>query len=155
MNSFLNSSCFSVTYFVAFVQTQFNITIKTIRFDNGPEFILRTYYSTQGIHHQTSPAKWVSWKEASTPPLGARALLFQSNTPKIFRSYALSYIVHLINKRPKLLHYKCPDTFLYNDIHDYSNIKTFGCLVYACSHPFHKSKLDSMSRKCVYLGGIP
>lgn len=43
-----------IKYFVTFIQTQLNTTIKTIIFDNGPTFHLQTYYSSQGIHHQAS-----------------------------------------------------------------------------------------------------
>lgn len=37
-----------------FLFFQFNTTIKIIRSDNGPGFFLKDFYSTQGIHHQTS-----------------------------------------------------------------------------------------------------
>lgn len=40
--------------FIAYVKTQFNTCVKTLRSDNGPEFTLKTFYLTQGIIHQTS-----------------------------------------------------------------------------------------------------
>jgi hypothetical protein len=40
--------------FIKLVQTQFNVTIKTIRSDNGAEFSCPSFYETLGIIHQTS-----------------------------------------------------------------------------------------------------
>ena len=40
--------------FVAYVQTQFHMTVKAIRSDNGPEFHMPIFYRRKGILHQTS-----------------------------------------------------------------------------------------------------
>ncbi|XP_058777098.1 uncharacterized protein LOC131651452 [Vicia villosa] len=52
----------------------------------------------------------------------------------------------------KLLKYDCPYKLLYNVIPDYMHMKIFGSLVYACTKLVSRSKLDSRSRKCVFLG---
>ena len=43
-----------VKSFVSMVGTQFNAKVKTIRSDNGREFLLQNYFDSQGIIHQTS-----------------------------------------------------------------------------------------------------
>jgi hypothetical protein len=40
--------------FVLLVQNQFNTKIKTIRKNNGVEFLLKDFYSQNGILHQSS-----------------------------------------------------------------------------------------------------
>lgn len=128
-----------VKYFVHFIQTQFQMTIKTIRSDNGPGIFFKYFYSTQGIHHPTSCVNNLQQNglvERQHQHLFGvtHVLLFQSHLPKLFWSYTPSHVVHLINSLPyKMPSYKSHFNFLYNDMPDYSNIRTFGCLVYACS----------------------
>jgi hypothetical protein len=43
-----------VQNFVTLIETQFHITPKTIRTDNGPEFLLPSYYASKGIIHHKS-----------------------------------------------------------------------------------------------------
>lgn len=69
------------------IQTQFKITIKTIRTDNGPELFLKRFFSTHGIIHQTSCVDSpqqndiVERKHQRLSNI-ARSLLFQSKLPK-------------------------------------------------------------------------
>lgn len=95
------------------------------------------------------PVKWVVEKKHQHLLGVTYVLIFKSRTPKILWSYD----VRLINSLPsKLLNYKCLFTLLYYDIPDYSSITIFSSLVYACSHPLHRTKLDFRLRKCIYLG---
>jgi len=43
-----------VTNFITLVENQFYITPKTIRTDNGPEFLLLSFYASKGITHHRS-----------------------------------------------------------------------------------------------------
>jgi hypothetical protein len=43
-----------VQNFITFAETQHNCSVKSIRTDNGLEFIMPTYYASKGILHQTS-----------------------------------------------------------------------------------------------------
>ena len=43
-----------IKFFVAYVETQFNGKIKTIRTYNGTEFSLPNFYKSKGIIHQTN-----------------------------------------------------------------------------------------------------
>lgn len=64
----------------------------------------------------------------------------------------LSQIVFLINKiSSRLLKYKTPFTLLFDSIPDYNALRIFGFLAYDTSSKKHRSKLDSISPKCIYL----
>lgn len=81
--------------FLAYMKKQFGKSVKTVRSDNGTEFMcLLTYFCENGIVHQTS---WV----ATTQQNGrverkhiyilnvSRALLFQAGLPIIFWGEAI------------------------------------------------------------------
>ncbi|KAK2359287.1 hypothetical protein QL285_084673 [Trifolium repens] len=144
--------------FVKMIQTQFNITIKCIRFDNGNEFLLRDFYAETGILHQTScvgtPQQNGIVERKHQHILGVtRALLFQSNLPKSFWSHAVSHAIHIINRLPTpFLQNKSPYQILHNTLPDFSILKVFGSLCFASTLKAHRLKLDSRSRKCIYLG---
>lgn len=79
-------------------------------------------------------------------------LFFQSHTPKPFWSYVIKYVGHLINRLPsKILNYDCPYNFLYSKIPNYTYIRIFCSLAYACSELFSRTKLNSRSRKSIFL----
>ena len=44
----------NVEHFINFVETQFEIKVKSIRSDNGPKFSLKSFLASKGILHQTS-----------------------------------------------------------------------------------------------------
>jgi len=61
-----------------------------------------------------------------------RSLMFQSGLPKLYWCYAVSYVVHIINRLPSI---SLNGKSLYEILHDtpptYMNLKTFGSLCYA------------------------
>ncbi|KAK2459095.1 putative mitochondrial protein [Trifolium repens] len=147
-----------VQSFITMVETQFHVTPKIVRSDNGPEFLLDSFYSTKGIIHHRSCVEnpqqngRVERKHQHILNVG-RALLFQSKLPKVFWSYAVSHAVFLINRvTTSLLDNKSPHQLLYDSIPDISLYKVFGCLCFASTLDSHRSKLDSRARKCVFLG---
>jgi hypothetical protein len=82
-----------------------------------------------------------------------RALLFQSNLPKSFWSHAVSHAIHIINRLPTpFLQNKSPYQVLHNALPDFSTLKVFGSLCFASTLKANRLKLDSRSRKCIYLG---
>lgn len=143
-----------VKYFVAFIKTQFSKNVKMIRTNTGLNFFLMK----QGIHHQTSCVDTLQQNDIVERKhqhlLGVdRALIFQSKLSKPFWAYALSHDVFLINRLPsKLLQNKSPYYIMHQKHSDYSAIKVFGCLVFVASSKHNKSKFDSRSRKCIYIG---
>jgi hypothetical protein len=147
--------------FHAMVKTQFNANIKCIRSDNGPEFLLKDFYSKNGILHQCScvatPQQNSIVERKHQHILGiARALLFQSGSPKKIWCHVVGHATHIINRLPTpFLNQKSPYQMLYDTLPDIDNLKVFGCLVFASTLQSHRHKLDSRSRKCVSLGFKP
>nr|KYP64997.1 Retrovirus-related Pol polyprotein from transposon TNT 1-94 [Cajanus cajan] len=144
--------------FVSFVQTQFQKNIKTIRTDNGPEFLLKDWYAKLGIVHQTSCVNTpqqngvVERKHQHILSM-ARALMFQSNVSKMFWNYAIGHAVHLINRLPtRFLQQNSPYYVLYSEKPDFSHLKVFGCLAFASTLSHNRTKLEPRSRKCMFLG---
>jgi IS30 family transposase len=43
-----------VQNFITMIEKQFECHVKTIRTDNGPEFLMPEFYASKGILHQTS-----------------------------------------------------------------------------------------------------
>lgn len=78
-----------VKAFMSLVKTQFNKSIKCIRYDNGNEFLLKDLYRSSGIIHHTScvgnPQQngLVERKQQHILAI-TRALLFQAKLPKNF-----------------------------------------------------------------------
>jgi len=133
--------------FITLIQTQFHITPKHIRTDNGPEFLLPDFYASLGIVHQRSCVATpqqngrVERKHQHILNVG-RALLFQSKLPPCFWSYAILHVVFLINRVPTpLLHNQSPYFILHNHLPDIDLFKVFGCLCYASTLHNHRTKL--------------
>lgn len=80
-----------VKNFIQTIETQHHVIPKTIRSDNGPEFLIPAFYASKGIEHQRSCAETpqqigrVERKHQHILNV-ARALLFQSKLPKHFWS---------------------------------------------------------------------
>jgi len=82
-----------------------------------------------------------------------RALIFQSNLPKLFWNLAVSHAIFLLNRLPsKVLHNKSPYDILYDSSPDLTFIKMFGCEAFASTLTHNRTKLDPWARLCVYLG---
>ncbi|CAJ2644692.1 unnamed protein product [Trifolium pratense] len=147
-----------VQNFIISIQTQYKITPKTIRSDNGPEFLLDSFYASLGILHQKSCVETpqqngrVERKHQHLLNVG-RALLFQSKLPKPFWSYAVLYATFLINRiTTPTLHNKSPYQLFHQSIPDMSLCKVFGSLCYATTLTSHRTKLDPRARKSLFLG---
>jgi hypothetical protein len=136
-----------VQNFIKFVETQHSQTVKSIRTDNGPEFLMPQFYAAKGIFHQTSCVESpqqngrVERKHQHILNIG-RALLIQSNLPKTFWSYAVSHAAYIMNRIPTpLLQNQSPYYMLYNSEPDLHTLKIFGSLVFASTLQIHRSKL--------------
>ena len=61
--------------------------------------------------------------------------------------------VYLINRLPtKILKIRSPYHLVYNQEPDYNLLKSFGCTCYPSLRSYTTSKLDSRSKRCVFLG---
>lgn len=145
--------------FCAFVDRQFQKKIKTVRSDNGAEFLcLKQYFSECGIEYQTSCVETpqqngrVERKHRHILNV-ARALLFQGNFPKKYWGESVLTTTYLINRTPSVvLENKTPYELLYGMSPSYENLRVFGTLCYARHINRSKDKFDERSIRCVFLG---
>jgi hypothetical protein len=84
--------------FITLNENQHKTTVKVIRSDDGPEFIMPKFYASKGIIHQTScvetPQQNARVERKHQHILNiARALLFQAHLPKTFWSYAVLHAI--------------------------------------------------------------
>ena len=147
-----------IVSFIALVETQFNSKIQKLRSDNGPEFCLPEFYSLKGIVHQkscveTPQQNGVVERKHQHILNVTRALLFQSNVPKIFWNFAVNHAIFLINRLPsRVLDNKSPYQLLHNSLPDISFLRVFGCQCFVTTLVHNRRKLDPRARRCVYLG---
>ncbi|RVX01288.1 Retrovirus-related Pol polyprotein from transposon TNT 1-94 [Vitis vinifera] len=88
----------------------------------------------------------------------ARSLMFSMNVPKLFWGQAVLTAAYLINKMPsRVLKFQTPCQTLLKSFPTTRLISTvppkiFGCSVFVHINQQHRSKLDSRSLKCIFLG---
>ncbi|KAJ4747387.1 Retroelement pol polyprotein-like [Rhynchospora pubera] len=145
--------------FCKMVQTQFGVTVKCIRSDNGLEFQshhMKQFYAESGILHQTScvftPQQNGRVERKHRHILNvARALRFQANLPLEFWGECILTAAYLINRTPtQVLSNKTPYELLFGKAPSYAAVRNFGCLCYIKSRT--SDKFESRSRKCAFVG---
>lgn len=137
-----------VKQFITKIQTKFHITPKTIKTNNGPEFLLQSFYDSIGINHQRSCVETsqqngrVERKHQHLLNVG-RALLYQAKLPKQYWSYALFYAIFIINRiLTSTLKNQSPYQIFHDKILEIDLFKVFGSLYYASTLSVHRTKLD-------------
>jgi len=144
--------------FVIYTRNQFNKFIKIIRIDNGSEFNYKELYDKFGIMHQTScietPQQNAVVERKHQHILNvARSIMFHSHLPKQYWSYVICHAVFLINCIPSAtMQFQVPYELLYKRETDLSVLKVFGCLCFVSTLTNNRSKFDSRSKKCIFLG---
>ena len=145
--------------FIALVERQFDTEIKTVRSDNGTEFLcMREYFLHKGIAHETScvgtPHQNGRVERKHRHILNiARALRFQSYLPIQFWGECILSAAYLINRTPSmLLQGKSPYEMLYKTAPKYSHLRVFGSLCYAHNQNHKGDKFAARSRRCVFVG---
>ena len=147
--------------FITYVETQFDSQVKTIRSDNGAEFLMHDLYARKGIIHQTTCIETPEQNEIAKRKHQhllnvTRALLFQTQLPPSFWCFALVHAAYLINCIPTpFLKDQYPYEKLYAKPCDISNLRVFGCLCYVSTLQSHRQKLDPRAHPCIFLGFKP
>jgi len=144
--------------FVVFIQTQFETVIKVIRSDNRNEFFMTNFFFiNKGIIHQTSCVNTPQQNSIIERKHGhllnvARALIIQSHLSKIYWSYFVIHVAHIINMLPTpTLNDFSPHEMLYKTPPDFNQLNVFGSLCYASTLSTNKSKFDPRALKCVFI----
>ncbi|KAL2499108.1 RmlC-like cupins superfamily protein [Abeliophyllum distichum] len=144
--------------FFAWVKTQHNLTIKTLRSDNGQEFLsLQIFLDENGtIFHRSCPytlqQNGVVERKHRHLLNVARAIRFQANLPLKFWGEHIKTVCYLINRIPSpLLSHKTSYERLHEKPPSYSHLRVYGCLCFATNlRPSHK--FDTRARRYVFLG---
>jgi len=143
--------------FVVFIQTQFETGIKVIRSDNETEFFMTNFFSNKGIIHQnscvnTSQQNNILERKHDHLLNVARALMIQSHLPKIYWSYSVIHVAHIINMfLTPVLNDFSPHEMLYKTPQDFNQLKVFRSLCYANTLSTNRSKFDPRASKCVFI----
>jgi hypothetical protein len=147
--------------FHAYIQTQFNLSIKTLQCDNGKEYdnrAFRTFCTNKGITFRfscpyTSSQNGKSERKIRSINNIIRTILSQSQVPLSFWHHALHHATYLLNILPsKLLNCDTPTHRLYLRLPKYDDLRVFGSLCYPLLPSTTIHKLEKRSTPCVFLG---
>ena len=143
------------------VENQFSVRMKILRTDNGGEYTsneFKNYLKDQGIRHETTIPKTpeqngVAERMNRTLVETVRSMISDAKVPKSYWAEALNTAVYLRNRSPtSTLKNATPYEILYGTKPNVSHLKVFGSIAYAHIPKDERQKLDSKSRKCIFLG---
>ena len=150
------------------VNTQFSLPVKTIRSDNGGEYLnseLLQFFHTKGILHETTcphtpQQNGVAEHKNRHILETTRALLIGAHVPQNYWVDAVTYAVYLINRMPsQALNFKTPLQTLTQYSHLPSLLqlepRVFGCVAYVHLQKTQRTKLDPCAVRCIFLGFNP
>ncbi|KAL0395161.1 UNVERIFIED_CONTAM: Retrovirus-related Pol polyprotein from transposon RE2 [Sesamum latifolium] len=153
-----------ITSFIQMVNTQFTCKVKTIRTDNGAEFLssqCQTLFLDHGILHQrscsyTPQQNGIAEHKHKHLLAVARALLFQASLPERFWGDCVLTATYIINRTPShILNWVTPYELLFRKPPKCDHLKVFGCLCYAKNTDPRKTKFSPRASKCVFMGYAP
>ena len=148
-------------HFQAFVENLLSQKIKVLRTDCGGEYTsneFNAHCASHGITHHfsypyTPQQNGIVERKHRHVIESALTLLSNAGLSITHWSYAVSTVVHLINRlpTPKLSH-QTPWEMLFHKPPDITHLKTFGCLCFPYLRPYNTHKLQPRSTACIFLG---
>ncbi|KAK8926157.1 hypothetical protein KSP39_PZI018485 [Platanthera zijinensis] len=146
--------------FHAEVERQSGKKLRCIRSDNEGEYIglFDEYCRDHDIRHEKTPPKTpqlngVAERMNQTLMERIRCMLSESKLPGMFWGEALLTAAHVINLSPSsALQEDVPDRVWYGKDPSYSHLRVFGCKAFVHVPRDERSKLDSKTRQCIFLG---
>nr|AAV88069.1 hypothetical retrotransposon [Ipomoea batatas] len=146
--------------FHALVERQTGKKLKCIRTDNGGEYCgpFDEYCRRYGIRHQKTPPKipqlnGLAERMNRTIMERVRCMLDDAKLPSSFWAEAVSTAVHVINLSPVIaLKNEVPDKVWCGKDVSYDHLRVFGCKAFVHVPRDERSKLDSKTRQCIFIG---
>lgn len=135
--------------------------LKAIRTDNGGEFTSRqfeNYLNEEGIRHEltipkTPEQNGVAERMNRTLVEATRSMLVNSSLPYSFWAEALSTATYLRNRSPtKVVTGMTPYEGWTGERPRVDGLRVFGCQAFVHIPKDERKKLDSKSKKCVFVG---
>ena len=146
--------------FHAMAERQSGRKLKTLRTDNGKEYMnksLTSFLQKEGIRHETSNGytpqqNGLAERANRTIVEMARCLLFEGNMTKGFWAEAVSTAVYLINRSPTRGHNLTPEEAWNGRKPDLSHLRVFGTKAMVMIPKEKRRKWDPKSHECVLTG---
>lgn len=151
----------TLQHFINFAENQSSCKVKTIRSDNGTEYVnaaVKQICDKHGILHQTSVAYNPSQNGRAerlnrTLLDKMRTLIAAGQLNQSFWPEALSTAAYLSNHSAhRFLNGKLPQEVWTGRTPSLKHLRTFGCRALAYIEPHKRSKLDSRAKECLMLG---
>lgn len=141
------------------VENQLESKIKTLRSDNGTEYVnnqFEAFFKEHGITHQKSTPhspqqNGLSERMNRTILDKTRCMLLDSKLPKHFWAAAVQAAVNVTNSLPNSPNGIAPDELWYNKKCNLKHFRVFGSKAMVWKPEMKRGKLDSKSFECVYL----
>jgi transposase InsO family protein len=143
------------------VENELNKKIKTLRTDNGKEYVnnnFNNYLKKFGILHQTTnpytpEQNGLSERMNRTIIERSKCMVLNAQLQNNFWGEAVVTAAHIINRSPsRALSYVTPEEVWTNKKPDLSHIRIFGCNAMVHIPKERRQKLDPKSRKLIFVG---
>ena len=150
-----NQKCLKSSEFEAIVTNECNGGIKTLRTDNGGEYLsdeFKTYIISKGFRHEmsapyTPQQNGIAERMNRTLMESARSMLSHAHLPNKFWAEAVSTAAFVRNHTAIVESEMTPYERWYGKQPNISQLKVFGCICYALIPDQQRQKLDKKSQK--------
>lgn len=149
-------------HFVALVHTETGREIKTLRSDNGGEYMsseFQNWLKKKGIRHETSVAKTpqqngVAERQFRTITEKARCMLHSSGLSTDLWAEATNTAVYILNRvySKTALEKKTPYEMWHQKKPNMSHVRVFGSIAYAHVPSDERGKFDPTGIRCIHVG---